>query len=78
MYETEHNARILHKVLEYLQTYLLKSVAVLYTYDSILFDVHPEEMHTIIDQLIPYCIDLMEGPYLEVYAETIKVFRPKS
>ena len=27
---------------------------------------------------IPYCIDLMEGPYLEVYPETIKVFRPKS
>lgn len=62
MYETEHNARILHKVLEYLQTYLLKSVAVLYTYDSILFDVHPEEMHTIIDQLIPYCIDLEKFP----------------
>lgn len=27
---------------------------------------------------IPYCIDLMEGPYLEVHPETIKVFRPKS
>ena len=26
---------------------------------------------------IPYCIDLMEGPYLEVYPDTIKVFRPK-
>lgn len=27
---------------------------------------------------IPYCIDLIEGPYLEVDSEKIKVFRPKS
>lgn len=27
---------------------------------------------------IPYCIDLMEGPYLEVNAAVISVFRPKS
>lgn len=26
---------------------------------------------------IPYCIDLIEGPYLECNAENIKVFRPK-
>ena len=26
---------------------------------------------------IPYCIDLMEGPYLEVNEEIIKAFRPK-
>ncbi|AXX95331.1 molybdopterin adenylyltransferase [Arcobacter ellisii] len=26
---------------------------------------------------IPYCIDLMEGPYLEVNEEVIKAFRPK-
>lgn len=27
---------------------------------------------------IPYCIDLIEGPYLETNEEVIKVFRPKS
>lgn len=27
---------------------------------------------------IPYCIDLMEGPFLEANPEVIKVFRPKS
>ena len=57
MYETEKNAVVLKNILEYLQTYLLKSVPVLYTYDSILFDVHPDEMQTIIDHLIPSCID---------------------
>lgn len=27
---------------------------------------------------IPYCIDLLEGPYLEVDEKVIKVFRPKA
>lgn len=27
---------------------------------------------------VPYCIDLMNGPYLEVNEENIKAFRPKS
>ena len=26
---------------------------------------------------IPYCIDLMNGPYLETNEEVIKAFRPK-
>ncbi|MCU0416020.1 MAG: molybdopterin adenylyltransferase [Cytophagaceae bacterium] len=26
---------------------------------------------------IPYCIDLIEGPYIDVYPETISIFRPK-
>lgn len=26
---------------------------------------------------VPYCIDLMEGPYLQCNNEVIKVFRPK-
>jgi molybdopterin adenylyltransferase len=26
---------------------------------------------------VPYCIDLIEGPYLECNEEVIKVFRPK-
>ena len=57
MYETEKNAIVLKSILEFLQTYLLKSVPILYTYDSILFDVHPDEMQTITDHLIPCCID---------------------
>jgi molybdopterin adenylyltransferase len=27
---------------------------------------------------VPYCIDLIEGPYLETDPEVVKVFRPKS
>lgn len=27
---------------------------------------------------VPYCIDLIEGPYLEARPEVVKVFRPKS
>lgn len=27
---------------------------------------------------VPYCIDLIEGPFLEVNEEVIKIFRPKS
>ena len=27
---------------------------------------------------IPYCIDLLEGPYLEANDDVIKVFRPKA
>jgi molybdopterin adenylyltransferase len=27
---------------------------------------------------IPYCVDLIEGPFIEVHEEAIKVFRPKS
>jgi len=57
MYETEKNAAILKNILEYLQTYLLKSVPILYTYDSILFDVHPDEFNTIVTQMLPSCID---------------------
>ena len=62
MYETENNARILLLVLEYLKTYLLKSVAILYTYDSVLFDIHPDELDTIANHLIPKCIDLDKFP----------------
>jgi hypothetical protein len=62
MYETEKNALILKHVLEYLETYLLKSVPVLYTYDSILFDVHPAELDTVINHLIPCCIDIDAFP----------------
>jgi len=34
----------------------------LYTYDSVLFDVHPDEIDTITNHLIPYCIDLTKFP----------------
>jgi molybdopterin adenylyltransferase len=27
---------------------------------------------------VPYCIDLIGGPYIETHEEVIKVFRPKS
>jgi len=62
MYETEKNAIVLKNILEYLQTYLLRSVPILYTYDSILFDVCPDEIDAIINQLIPSCIDIDAFP----------------
>jgi molybdopterin adenylyltransferase len=27
---------------------------------------------------VPYCIDLIGGPYVETRAEVVKAFRPKS
>ena len=27
---------------------------------------------------VPYCIDLIGGPYIEIHAEVIAAFRPKS
>lgn len=57
MYETENNAQILHTILEYLKIHELKSIPILYTYDSILFDVTPGELDVITKALIPNCID---------------------
>lgn len=62
MYETEKNAQVLSAIFDYLESYSLKSVPVLYTYDSILFDVHPDELDTIIDHLIPCCVDTEAFP----------------
>lgn len=36
-----------------------------------------EVMHTGVFAAIPYCIDLIGGPYIEADEEVIKVFRPK-
>lgn len=40
-YETEQNMLVLRKILKETKSY--KSIPILYTYDSILFDVHPDE-----------------------------------
>ena len=34
--------------------------------------------HVGIFAAVPYCIDLLGGPYIETHAEVIKAFRPKS
>lgn len=53
-YETEQNMVVLRKILLSIQEF--KSVPILYTYDSILFDVHPDE----IVKLIPKITEIME------------------
>lgn len=41
----------------------------------------PKAIAETLDELfeaIPYCIELMDGPYIETYEEVVKAFRPKS
>jgi molybdopterin adenylyltransferase len=37
-----------------------------------------EECLAAVFPAIPYCIDLLKGPFIDCYDETMKVFRPKS
>lgn len=60
MYETETNVMVLkkiHKMLEGKQT-----KPVLYTYDSILFDVDNSEIDYLLGEVIGKCIDLDKFP----------------
>jgi len=62
MTETELNASVLFKLFEYIQYNSLQSVPVLYTYDSILFDVHVSEFEQVINSMLPDCIDTAKFP----------------
>jgi hypothetical protein len=60
MYETESNVLILnnlHSSMKHLQ-----SVPILYTYDSILFDVCVDEQQQLVEQVLPSCIDYDRFP----------------
>lgn len=60
MYETESNVLVLKKMHEKLADRETKPV--LYTYDSILFDVAPHEIDFLIKEVLPTCIDLEKFP----------------
>lgn len=60
MYETESNVLVLNNIHERLRH--LKSVPVLYTYDSILFDIPFDEKTELINNILPACIDLNKFP----------------
>ncbi len=60
MYETEFNVLTLKPIQDQLQNH--KTVAVLYTYDSILFDVPSEELDYLLKEVIPQSIDLNKFP----------------
>jgi len=60
MYETEANMLILSKLLPLIQP--MQTEAVLYTYDSILFDVPRQELPELVGKILPQCIDLQTFP----------------
>ena len=63
MYETEHNAVIIQDMAEHwVQAGVVKSVPVLYTYDSVLFDIHKDEHNLVVNEVIPASIDLQRFP----------------
>lgn len=60
MYETESNVLILNKIHERLKHF--NSVPVLYTYDSILFDIPLNEQSELVNDILPACVDLNRFP----------------
>jgi hypothetical protein len=60
MYETEFNTLMLEPIL--LSLIGRQTKPVLYTYDSILFDVPASEMDHLIQEVIPKAIDLQKFP----------------
>jgi hypothetical protein len=60
MFETELNVTVLNKIHNEIQN--LQSIPILYTYDSILFDVPKDELEFLINDIIPKCIDLKKYP----------------
>lgn len=60
MYETETNVILLKNIHKHLEGKLTKPI--LYTYDSVLFDVPPEEHDYLLNIVIPKSIDLTKFP----------------
>jgi hypothetical protein len=60
MFETETNVLILEKLLE--QLVERKCLPILYTYDSILFDVHKTEIDYLLQHVLPTVIDQKQFP----------------
>lgn len=70
MYETECNVLILNKIHNLLSNY--KTKPILYTYDSILFDVPSNEVTRLVEEIIPQSIDLQKFPVKIKQGETYK------
>ena len=62
MTETEYNTNILIKLNENISANKLKTVPVMYTYDSVLFDVPNDEVDALVSKVIPNSIDLYKFP----------------
>ena len=60
MYETESNVIVLRNILERIKD--MQCVPVLYTYDSILFDLPQSELDRLVKEVIPQSIDLEKYP----------------
>lgn len=62
MMETEFNVEMLQTMSEHFVQSGIKAEPVLYTYDSVLFDVHNDHKSLLIDDIIPASIDLEKFP----------------
>lgn len=62
MHETESNMLILQKIHQALALTAMQTKAVLYTYDSVLFDTPKSEVDTLLNVVLPSCIDTVKFP----------------
>jgi hypothetical protein len=70
MYETESNVLILNNLHRKLNNSQIKPI--LYTYDSILFDVPAGQENHLIHKVLPECIDLTKFPVKIKQGKTYK------
>tara|TARA_R110001632_G_scaffold84164_1_gene185809 strand:+ start:469 stop:1788 length:1320 start_codon:yes stop_codon:yes gene_type:complete len=62
MTETEYNTNILIKLNNNITLNKLKALPIMYTYDSVLFDIPNNEIDVLIDKVLPASIDLYKFP----------------
>jgi hypothetical protein len=62
MTETEYNTNILIKLNKNISLSKLQTLPVMYTYDSVLFDVPDTEIEALVNKIIPASIDLYKFP----------------
>ena len=62
MMETEFNVKMLQTMSEHFVQSGIRSEPILYTYDSVLFDVHKDHKELLIKEIIPASIDLYRFP----------------
>ena len=69
--------------LKYVPTAILSRQTAVIRGESLIINLpgQPKAIRETIDEIfsaVPYCIDLIEGPYIEVKKHKIKIFRPKN
>ena len=62
MIETEMNVEMLNTMSEHFIKSGIKGKPILYTYDSVLFDVHKDHKNLLMYEIIPASIDLYKFP----------------